>query len=132
MNTPSEETRVIIATLDQIEELAPLFDAYRQFYKQPSDPAGARRFLEERFRLRESVVFLAYRQGRAVGFTQLYPSFSSISMLRQWLLNDLYVLPEMRGQRIGEALIARAAAFSREMGAKGLQLSTAVDNHTAV
>lgn len=119
------------ATIEQLDELVPLFDGYRQFYKQASDLPGARRFLGERLLHGESVVLMAYLDGRAVGFTQLYPLFSSVSMERLWVLNDLFVLPELRGQGVGEALIEQAAALSRSMGAKGLALETGVTNEGA-
>jgi len=119
---------IITATLDHIEDLVPLFDAYRVFYKQQSDPEVARTFLRERLYLGESMIFLAYHEGRPVGFTQLYPLFSSTSMKRIWLLNDLYVVPDMRGQRIGEQLIKRAADFARSFGAAKLKLSTQTTN----
>ncbi len=119
---------IITATLDQLEDLVPLFDGYRVFYGQPSDFERARTFLRERMYLRESVVFLAYVEKQAVGFTQLYPSFSSVTTERLWILNDLYIIPDMRGQRIGEKLLHRAAEFSRSFGAKGLSLSTELSN----
>lgn len=107
---------------------APLFDAYRRFYRQPSDPAGAKRFLAQRLRNEESVVFLAVRGTIVLGFTQLYPTFSSVSLRRLWILNDLFVLPEARRQGVAEALMARAARLAGETGAEGLVLETAVDN----
>src|SRR5712692_10170775 len=85
------------ATIFDLDLLAPLFDAYRQFYRKPSDLGLARRFLLERFQHNQSVVFLAVRQdGSAVGFTQLFPSFSSASAARTFILNDLFVQPEAR------------------------------------
>lgn len=131
MQSFADETRIITATLDQIEDVIPLFDGYRQFYGQAADQAAARRFLQERFILGESLIFLAYLGSAAVGFTQLYPSFSSVSLERLWILNDLYVVPEARGRRVGQALIERAAGYSSRMGAKGLVLETAVDNLSA-
>ena len=79
------------ATLNDLDSLVPLFDAYRQFYGQLPDLEGARTFLSGRMERGESVVFLAFEEDRAVGFTQLYPQFSSVGMDRNWLLNDLYV-----------------------------------------
>lgn len=111
--------------------LAPLFDAYRRFYGQRSDPAAGRRFLLRRSARKESVVFLA-RSGRAVlGFTQLYPTFSSLTLKRVWILNDLYVVPEGRRQGVAAALMARALCLARETGAEGLFLETAVGNRAA-
>ncbi|MVP01960.1 GNAT family N-acetyltransferase [Paenibacillus lutrae] len=131
MSELTTNVRVIAASDKQIDDLVPLFDSYRQFYKQDSDPGQARRFLEDRLRNEESVLFLAYEHDTAVGFTQLYPSFSSVSLKKLWILNDLYVIPEMRGRRIGEMLIGKAAELSRSTGGKGLILSTSVHNHSA-
>jgi ribosomal protein S18 acetylase RimI-like enzyme len=119
---------VITASFDHLSKLAPLFDAYRVFYGQPSDVEAARAFLHERFMLGENVVFVAMLEDRAVGFTQLYPMFSSVSLRRMWILNDLYVEADIRGQRVGERLIERAVQLAKESGARGIQLETAHTN----
>jgi GNAT superfamily N-acetyltransferase len=124
--------QVTRATVDDIETVAPLFDAYRQFYEQPSDLDGARAFLVERLGRGESVIFLALLDdGTPAGFTQLYPIFSSTSMQRAWLLNDLFVAPAARRAGVGRALLERAHAFARETNSKELMLQTAVDNFPA-
>ncbi len=110
---------------------APLFDAYRRFYGAPSDPDGALAFLLERWRLRESVLFMAFDNDRLVGFVQLYPLFLSVEMRRFWLLNDLYVDPAARRGGVGRALMRRAEQHARETQAAGLTLSTAADNANA-
>ena len=122
---------IISVTPNEVTLVAPLFDQYRVFYQQPSDPPLAHAFIAERVANRESVIFLALRDGEPVGFTQLYPSFSSVSARRTWILNDLYVVPSCRGQGVGSALLERARAHALETGAKGLGLQTAVDNHNA-
>lgn len=120
---------IITATLDHLNDLVPLFDAYCVFYQQPSNPQQARAFLSERFLLRENVMFLAYDdEERALGFTQLYPIFSSVYMQREWLLNDLYVVSEARGKRIGEKLIERTIEYAKTSGARGVMLETAHSN----
>ena len=117
------------ATVDDTETVAPLFDAYRQFYQQPGDLDGARAFLAERLEHDESVIFLArLDDGTPAGFTQLYPIFSSTTMQRAWLLNDLFVAPAARRAGVGRALLERAHAFARETNSKELMLQTAVDN----
>jgi GNAT superfamily N-acetyltransferase len=109
-----------------------LFDAYRQFYRKPSDLNLARQFLFERFHHNQSIVFLALRpDGSAVGFTQLYPSFSSASAARIFILNDLFVQPEARRAGVGSALLAAAASLGRALGAVRLTLSTEVMNAAA-
>ena len=111
--------------------IAPLFDAYRQFYGQPSDVAAARDWLRSRLRFGESKVLLARRNGEPAGFVQLYPMFSSVRLARTWTLNDLFVLPATRRQGIARSLLDAAAAFAREDGAAGIQLETARDNAAA-
>lgn len=122
---------IVRATVNHLDQIAPLFDGYRKFYEQPSNLAGARQFINDRLVRHESVIFLALLDDQAVGFTQLYPSFSSVSMKRLWVLNDLFVAPAGRRQGVGEALLERARQFAVEDGAKGLMLETAVTNTTA-
>jgi ribosomal protein S18 acetylase RimI-like enzyme len=120
------------ATIFDLEALVLLFDAYRRFYRKPGDLELARQFLRERFEHNESIIFVAVRpDGSAVGFTQLYPSFSSASAARIFILNDLFVSPEARRLRVGSMLLGAAARFGREVGAVRLTLSTEVINVTA-
>jgi GNAT superfamily N-acetyltransferase len=114
-----------------LESLVPLFDAYRVFYRAPSDPEGARRFLGARLGAGDSRIFLAFHGREAIGFTQLYPSFSSVSMQRVWILNDLFVAPQGRRSGAGKALMAAAETFARADGAKRLELATQSGNLTA-
>jgi ribosomal protein S18 acetylase RimI-like enzyme len=119
-------------TTNEVDFIAPLFDQYRQFYKQEPNLKGGRSFLQERLSKNESVVFLAldHEQG-AVGFVQLYPSFTSESMKRLWILNDLFVSPAARKRGVGATLMKEAEAFARKTDAKGLELETAIDNFPA-
>src|SRR5882757_6888198 len=93
------------ATVADLNLLTPLFDAYRQFYRQPSDLERARRFLLERLEHNQSVILLAFDDDAAIGFTQLYPSFSSGAMASIFILNDLFVAPEARRRGAGSALL---------------------------
>lgn len=122
------------AAVADLAAVAPLFDAYRQFYGQRSDLAAARAFLDERLRREESVIFLAVadeQENEALGFTQLYPAFSSVSVRRLWILNDLFVRPEVRRGGVGRRLLERAREWAIETDAKGLVLATAVSNAAA-
>jgi ribosomal protein S18 acetylase RimI-like enzyme len=119
------------ATSDDAEAVAALFDGYRRFYEQPPDLDGARQFIAARLRAADSVLFVAERDRNLVGFTQLYPSFSSVSMKRIWILNDLFVLPEHRRGELGRSLMSAAEDFARETGAKGLALATKKTNAPA-
>jgi len=119
------------AGLADLDALVPLFDAYRRFYRQSGDPVGARRFLDERLTRGESAVFLAYGDGRAMGFTQLYPSFSSGAMAKIVVLNDLFVEPAYRRNGVAAALMDAAVRYAREAGAIRLTLSTELANAPA-
>ena len=119
------------AVFADLDALVKLFDAYRMFYGQVSDPAGARTFLGQRFEHAQSVVLIAEERDNALGFTQLYPSFSSLSMARTFLLNDLFVAPHQRRKGVGKVLLQAAADFARHVGAVRLTLSTAVTNAPA-
>lgn len=123
--------RIRQAALDDLDAIVPLFDAYRQFYGQPSNLSAARDFLDDRLQGRESVVFLAFDGERAVGFTQLYPSFSSVSLAPILILNDLYVDARDRKSGVGTKLLAAAVDYGRTMGVIRLTLTTATTNLTA-
>ena len=115
-----------------LDALVPLFDAYRQFYQQPSDIERAREWLRSRLRMGESVAFVAMRDATMVGFAQLYPMYSSVRTARTWILNDLFVDPPARRSGAGLALLEAAAQFARDDGAKGISLETTLDNAAAL
>ncbi|MGE7182386.1 GNAT family N-acetyltransferase [Peribacillus sp. NPDC006672] len=119
------------ATVLELESLTELFDLYRVFYEQTSDPERAREFLRERLTNGESVVFMAFEEGNPIGFVQLYPSFSSVNMVRSWVLNDLFVKESARKKGFGEELLKAAITFARETGANGVLLETGKDNVNA-
>ncbi|MGH8031537.1 MAG: GNAT family N-acetyltransferase [Luteimonas sp.] len=120
------------ATSDDLNALAALFDGYRVFYAQPSDPAAARAFLAARLQHAQSVICIAERDdGSATGFTQLYPMFSSLRMARVWILNDLYVAADARRGGVAAALLRAATDYARSDGALRLELETAPDNAAA-
>jgi len=119
------------ATLSDLDLLTPLFDAYRQFYGHACDMKAALVFLHERLERAESVVFMAFEGDVAVGFTLLYPGFSSLSLGRNFLLNDLFVQPDCRKKGVGAGLIHAAIDHARSVGAIALSLSTARTNRTA-
>jgi GNAT superfamily N-acetyltransferase len=114
-----------------IEKLSVLFDKYRIFYKQQSDIDNAKMFLKKRMKRKESVIFVAEERKELIGFTQLFPIFSSVSMKRTWLLNDLYVNEKARGMGAATKLLEAAKQFGIETASKWLILQTAADNFTA-
>lgn len=119
------------ATPADLEALVPLFDSYRQFYGRESDAGAAREFLLARFSLRDSVLFIALDGSLPIGFAQLYPSFSSVSLARTFILNDLFVQEYARRKGVASKLISVAVEFSKASGAIRVSLSTAIDNESA-
>ncbi len=123
-----ESLRIVKAGIAELDDLVPLMDAYRVFYKQSPDPVAAKAFLKARINRQESVIFLAYYKNIPAGFTQLYTSFSSVSLQPLYILNDLYVHKDHRKGGIGAALLLKAQELCREMEYKGVALETATDN----
>lgn len=120
--------RIKISDSDLVVDL---FDRYRMFYQQPSDPVLAGNYIRARLDHNESVIFVALVEGTPVGFTQLYPYYSSIRAAKNWILNDLYVDRVYRKQKIGEALMQTAMDFAGQEGAAFMELETAPDNLVA-
>lgn len=125
--------RIVQATLEHLDLLAPLFVKYREFYGMLSYPESSRKFLEKRLRRKESVIYLALadEEDRLLGFCQLYPSFSSLSLKRVWILNDIYVAEEARRQLVADHLLQHAKQMARETHAVRMRVSTSVDNEVA-
>jgi len=119
------------ATASDLDALAALFDGYRRFYEQPADLARARAFVGERLAAADTVFLVADDGGALVGFTHLFPSFTSVGTARLWILNDLFVPPGARRRGVAEALLRAAEAHGRTTGAVRLVLQTAHDNAPA-
>lgn len=119
------------ATIEDLEGVSILFNSYRMFYEQPADLEGAKKYIKERLENKDSMIFVVKNNQKYMGFTQLYPTFSSISMERAWILNDLFVDLEARKQGVGEMLIHKAKDYAIATGAKSIALETAPDNYAA-
>ncbi|MCH7909761.1 MAG: GNAT family N-acetyltransferase [Candidatus Hydrogenedentes bacterium] len=123
---------IVQAVSEHVDVLAPLFDQYRSFYRQPSDVALAEKFMRARVEHRDSAIFLAFDRGdldgEPLGFALLYPSFDSISATPIWILNDLYVSENARKRGVGRALIERAKRLALDTGAEKLMLDTENSN----
>ena len=119
------------ATKEQVNDVAFLFDCYRVFYRQPSNYNAAKEFIAERFDKQDSVILLATKENKPVGYTQLFPSFSSVSMKRVWILNDLFVISQERNQGIAKALMNEAKKYAIATKAVRIILATEVTNIAA-
>jgi len=116
------------ATLDDLAELVIAFEAYRIWYRKEPNLEEAKQFLKERIENKESVIFIATDSNKVLGFTQLYPLFSSTRMKRLWLLNDLFVHPEHRGKGISKDLIDAAKNLCRQTNGCAVMLETEISN----
>jgi ribosomal protein S18 acetylase RimI-like enzyme len=119
------------ATTADIDALAPLFEAYRAFYEQTPDAAGAADYLQQRIDAADATVLLAENEGTVVGFALLYPAWSSLRMAPVLQLSDLFVEPSARAQGAGRMLMEACEALGIERGAARLQLETQRTNTVA-
>ncbi|NER79164.1 MAG: GNAT family N-acetyltransferase [Leptolyngbya sp. SIO1D8] len=119
------------ADISDLTSLSILFDEYRQFYRQPSDVKKASLFLRDRLSQKDSTIFLAVHDASLAGFTQLYPSFSSVAMQRIYILNDLFITESARQQGVASALLRQSTEFALARGALRLTLATEITNKAA-
>ncbi|MEA9993559.1 GNAT family N-acetyltransferase [Pseudomonas sp. 10B1] len=126
--------RIIQATLEHLDLLTPLFVKYREFYGELSYPDSSRAFLEKRLRRKESVIYLALHDDddkKVLGFCQLYSSFSSLSLKRVWILNDIYVAEDARRQLVADHLLKSAKKMAKDTQAVRMRVSTSSSNKVA-
>lgn len=116
------------ATIQDLSQLAKLFDQYRVFYHKESDILSAENFLKERIEKQDSEIYVAESEGVLVGFVQLYPLFSSTRMKKYWLLNDLFVNENHRGKGFSKELIEAAKEVCKSSDACGILLETGKSN----
>lgn len=123
------------ASLDDLDQVAKLFDLYRQFYEEEADLSLARQYIEQRIATHSSVIFIAWdgdgADKNAIGFTQLYSTFCSVEASTIWVLYDLFVDSNQRNNGVGKALMNRAKTMALESGASRIDLETAIDNISA-
>ena len=128
MMDTAPELKTQRADAGDVAVLAPLFDAYRVFYEQRSDIDAARRFVAQQLAAGTSVFFIAYAGEHAAGFVRLYPVWSSIAVRPAWILEDLYVDPDVRGRGVARVLMRAAQEHAVASGAGEMSLETAVGN----
>jgi GNAT superfamily N-acetyltransferase len=120
--------KIIKAELKHLKDIASLFNAYRIFYKQESNIEAATVFIKKRLEKQDTIIYLAYSQEKAVGFTHLFHSFTSISMCPLFILNDLYVDENYRKKGFGLALLNKAKEKAKQDRYKFVVLQTETNN----
>lgn len=119
------------AELADIDAVTTTFMQYLAFQKQTHTEQTAREFLTARLTQNQSIVFMAEVDGSLVGLAQVYPVFSSVSLLPAWILNDLYVSESARGTGAGRALLEEVVSQAQKINAAYVTLETCEDNHRA-
>ena len=112
-----------------LDQLADLFDQYRQFYECPPDLSAAKNWIAENFERGRSTIFAADNGYQLIGFTQLYSALCSVDLVDYFVLYDLFVAPSARRQGIARALMNAASEWAKAQGAARLDLETARDNY---
>lgn len=119
------------ANIQDLPYIVPIFDSYREYFKQQRNPAEVEAFLFDKFEHMESVIFIAEQDSEVIGFAQLYPIFSSLTLQRVWLLNDFFISEGFRHSGFGKQLFAKVKEFSLLTKAKGIELSVEHINEKA-
>jgi len=119
---------ILQANIEHLSILAPLFNGYRVFYKQQSDIEATKPFLRERLTKKDTLIYIAFINDKAVGFTHVFHSFSSVSMEPLYILNDLYVDKNYRKRGVGVALLNTVKKLCKTTNYKGIALQTETTN----
>ncbi|AZQ10941.1 MULTISPECIES: GNAT family N-acetyltransferase [Shewanella] len=123
--------QIRLASENDLDNLVPLFNAYRQSLGKESDPIGVREFIASRLCENDSVIFVALDEHNAVGFIQLYPSFSSLHLKPIWYFDDSYVTPAYRDRGVAQMLADKAMELAGETDVLIVR-RTLVDDSTSV
>ncbi len=125
--------RIVQATLEHLDLLTPLFIKYREFYGELPFPDSSRKFLETHLKRKESVIYLALAddEDKLLGYCQLFPSYSSLSLKRVWILNDIFVAEDARRMLVADRLLQTAKQMAKETNAVRMRVATSVDNEVA-
>ena len=125
--------RIVQATLEHLDLLTPLFIKYREFYGELPFPDSSRKFLETRLKRKESVIYLALAddEDKLLGYCQLFPSYSSLSLKRVWILNDIFVAEDARRMLVSDRLLQTAKQMAKDTNAVRMRVATSVSNEVA-
>lgn len=123
--------RITTATLDNLDQLTPMFIHYRELYGAMPQPEASKNFLVERLKKQEAIILLAFEGDELLGFCLVYPSFSSVSLRPMWILNDLYVAEPARRKQVAKQLLKAIAQQARDNNAVRLRVSINASNEIA-
>ena len=118
-------------TISDLNEVSDIFNQYRQFQGVEDDLTASKQFIKERYEQKESIIFIAEDGNKPVGIAQLYPMFSSVTLSRVFILNDLYVCKFARKKGVAKALLKNVEDFATANNASRVTLNVAIDNEKA-
>ena len=111
----------------------PLFEGYRQFYKQPDDPSVADTvwgWIQDPNHP-TNCLLASDANGTVIGLAHYRELPRPLSGTAAGFLDDLFVVPEARGSGAADALIEAVTAHGRQHGWSWLRWFTAEDNYRA-
>jgi len=132
VSEPSEITIERVGVTD-LPLLLPLVRAYCDFYEvAPRDDrlvALSRALIDDPG---EGIQVLARDDdGQPIGFATVYWTWQTLDATRIGVMNDLFVVPALRGQGVGRRLIEHCRGLCRKRAATKLVWETAPDNVAA-
>ena len=123
--------RIISASLEHLDQLTPMFIRYRELYGAMPQAEASKEFLAERLNKQEAIILLAFEEDTLLGFCLVYPSFSSVSLRPMWIINDMYVAEDARGQHIARKLLQEISQQAHGNQAVRLRVSINANNEIA-
>lgn len=125
--------KIVDNKLKYIEQLVGVVEEYREFCGFSRSPERTALFFRRLLKKKESSTFLAVdeQSDEVMGFVNLYPSYSTLSLKRLWILNDLGVAKCYQGQGVASFLIQKAVSFAKSTDAVRIELKTQKSNGNA-
>ncbi len=113
-----------------LHEILPLIRAYQDFYNVENicDDKNFSFFSQFGPESNLGCQFLYRSDKNAVAFATVYFSFASTIVSKVGVMNDLYTVPEQRGNGVGRKLIEHCRDYALNNGAARLQWATSLDN----
>jgi GNAT superfamily N-acetyltransferase len=125
-------TQLVEPTAAELEEVAEVFDQYRQHYGQPVVPGQAQAWLARYTRSRVLTIFAARVGEDLVGIATTLAVPASLRLRCFWQLRDLYVVPQARRHGAGRALLNAVREAASAAGAIRVSIQTEPGNAAAL
>jgi GNAT superfamily N-acetyltransferase len=98
----------------------------------PPSPAAKRRLVRDAFRTRRFKLLLAFEKTKAVGYALYFFTYSSFLARPTLYLEDIFVLENYRGKRIGKRLFGALAREARNAGCGRMEWAVLAWNSNAI